>query len=160
EGADREKDMPVAVLKGQNQDGRAEVKWRYSIAGFVFDTYENPVIPYLKERLGIEVDPVLFKYYIEDYEEPFSNPIDKTAKFYFTCKSFRCGEEKSDTIEIGDNIEVKVMDDMRKSVKNVEFTLIGADGKKIEEKTGESGEIKKQALIPGKYQVRVKFPEE
>ncbi|MBN2533883.1 MAG: hypothetical protein JXB88_13415, partial [Spirochaetales bacterium] len=29
EGADREKDMPVAVLKGQNQDGRAEVKWRY-----------------------------------------------------------------------------------------------------------------------------------
>ncbi|MBN2440532.1 MAG: hypothetical protein JXJ04_04285 [Spirochaetales bacterium] len=42
DGADKEKDSPEAVLKGQNIDGKAEVKWRYKY----IEKSDNP----LKEK--------------------------------------------------------------------------------------------------------------
>ncbi|MBN1700202.1 MAG: hypothetical protein JW881_22010 [Spirochaetales bacterium] len=159
EGADREKDMPVAVIVGQNNDGKAEVTWKYTMDEFVFKEEANPLADYYRERLGMEVDPRMFRYHIEDYEEPFENPAMKTARFCFTCTSYRCETAESGLIEIGGDIRITILDEIGKPMKNVAYKICYPDGKKIEGTTGDDGKINKNTVIPGRYQIQLIYEE-
>jgi len=83
-----------------------------------------PLIEYFKE-MGAPINPLRFKYYIEDYTEEFENPVKKTAKFFFTVKSFRCEEaergstlsgivEKLNVYKLRDGLEI-----IRKQMLNI-----------------------------------------
>ena len=72
---------------------------------FVFENLTGEIIEYIEERLGIKIDSIKKQFLIDNYKDEFNNPIDKTAEFNFTAKSFRCDQVESDTIEIGENIE-------------------------------------------------------
>ncbi|MBN2442586.1 MAG: hypothetical protein JXJ04_14625, partial [Spirochaetales bacterium] len=159
-GADREKNTPVAVLKGQNFDGKAEVTWQYSVDAFVFESEENPLVNFAKDKLGVDIPPQILKLFIRDYEAKYENPAKETARFIFTCKSFRCKEVESPALEVGDNLYMRFHLPGGKLLKNVEYTIIGPDGKKIQGKTGEDGSIKEKALIPGRHNIKFNYSEE
>jgi uncharacterized Zn-binding protein involved in type VI secretion len=160
EGADREKDMPVAVLKGQNREGKAEAKWRYRIYTLVLPDKESSFIRFLEDKMGFTVDRSAAKYYIENYEEEFDNPHDKTAKFYFTCKSFRCKEVESGIIEIGDDLKLVFTDEYGKPLKDTHFTIAGPDKSKTEGTTGDNGKIEEKGIIPGIHQIELEYKPE
>jgi uncharacterized Zn-binding protein involved in type VI secretion len=155
DGADTTKDAPVAKLSGQNKGGTAEAKWRYTMKGFEFETpEENPSINFIEKRLGVPINQELVKYYIENYKTKFKNPFKKTAKFFFTVKSFRCEEKKSGSIEIGDDLVIVFYDNNGKLLKNVKYSIHKPDGSFEDGTTGNDGKIEKKAWIPGKYQIR------
>ena len=155
EGADREKDTPVAKLKAQNKGGHAEANWRYDFAAFEFESPDSAAADYFRENLGIPLSSELLEHYISNYKDKYQNPIDKTAKFCFTVKSYRCAEVSSSTIEIGDDIAVTLKDVYGNPLKNTEYVLIGPDGKEKSGRTGNDGKIQEQALIPGKHQLKI-----
>ncbi|MBN2534512.1 MAG: hypothetical protein JXB88_16635, partial [Spirochaetales bacterium] len=154
-GSDREKDAPVVVLKGQNMDGKAEAKWRYSIDEFEYKNPPSDVIDYIEERLGIIIDPAKKQFIINDYKDDFDNPIKQTAKFYFTVKSFRCDIAEADVLEIGARITVTVYDEWGKPLKKAKYKMIGPDGKESEGETGDDGKIDEQGMIPGQHQIQI-----
>ena len=157
DGADREKDMPLAVLKGRNMEGKAEVKWRHRIDTLVLPDKQSSFIQFLENQMDIVVNRSSVKYYIENYEEDFDNPHDKTAKFYFTCKSFRCEEVKSGIIEIGDELKLIITDEYGKSLKDTNYTIAGPDKGKTEGTISDNGKIEEKGVIPGIHQILLEY---
>ena len=54
-------------------EGKAEVKWRYSIDVFVFEPEENPLVEFAKKKLGVTIPPHMLKLFIRDYKAEFEN---------------------------------------------------------------------------------------
>jgi hypothetical protein len=160
EGADREKDMPVARLQAQNKGGKAEVQWRYRFDDFAFATKPNDFAIYFKECLNMPVDPAAFRYLIDDYTEKYENPEKAVAKFIFTCKSYRCEEQQSGVIEIGDDFKLTILDEYGKPAENAKYSMMSPDGQKSAETVGKKGKIEKKALIPGKHQIKIEFKQD
>ncbi|MBN2738773.1 MAG: hypothetical protein JXR70_17455 [Spirochaetales bacterium] len=158
EGADPEVDLPIAVKSVSKEEGTAQAKWHFSLDEYKLPERDNAVADFLKEKMDMDIDPEDYKYYIEDYEEPFDNPLTETAKFFFACKAFRCDEVKSEAIEIGDSLNIIFYDEFQNPVKDVEYSILCADGQKIEGVTGDDGKIQEKAVIPGIVQFHYKYP--
>ncbi|MBN2532909.1 MAG: hypothetical protein JXB88_08460, partial [Spirochaetales bacterium] len=160
EGADRKKDSPVVVLKGQNMDGKAEAKWRYSIDDFVFPYKQSDIVNYLEEKMGVHIDPAVKHLLIDDYKDEYDNPVKKEAKFFFTVKSFRCEEGESDPVTIGSTSSIIFKDPYGNPMKGVKYKIYGPDGKERSGETGDDGKIDEKGIIPGKHQIKFEYPDE
>jgi uncharacterized Zn-binding protein involved in type VI secretion len=159
EGADTTK-KHLAIAYGKNEGGKANAQWRYDF-DYEIPFPENPMDDYLRDRLGIEPDPRTTKHYIKNYEEKYDNPFTKKAKFIFTAESFGCGDPvESGAVEVGDDLEIKFLDEYGKPKKDVEYSILCPDGSKIEGKTGQDGTVLKKATILGCYQIQQKPVEE
>ena len=155
EGADLQKDAPLAKLKGQNKGGKAEEKWRFNFEPYEPEIKDSDMASYLKERLGMEVSGEALRHCIKDYKEKYANPFDKTAKLFFTAKSYRCEEVKSDALEIGEDLAITLTDCFGNPLKDVDYTLIGPDGQEKSGRTSSTGKIEEKALIPGRHQIKI-----
>ena len=136
-----------------------EAKWRYSMDEFEFESPRNDMGDFYKEKMDIDVSPELTKYLIQDYEDEYKNPFDKTAKFFFTVKSYKCEKVEAGIIEFGDDLNVVFSEAVGNNLKDVEYSVIGPDKEKIESKTSSDGKIDKKALIPGQHQIKFKYKE-
>jgi hypothetical protein len=156
EGADVEKDKPIAKVVGQNKNGKAEAKWVYRISDFEFDDQGNDIAEYFKDKYNIELDPDIYKVLIKDYKGKYENPVKKTAKFFFQVWSFKCEKKKSDNIEIGDDATLEILDMFGNKMENLQCSIMGPDGSESNETTNKDGLLNKKAVIPGKHQIKIK----
>ena len=85
-----------------------------------------------------------------------STVLKEKPKFYFTADAPRTKQKKSSDVEIGQNINIKLMDTFNAAVtKGWKCTLNNPDGSTSDEKPDSDGCIKKDSVIPGKYQLKL-----
>jgi uncharacterized Zn-binding protein involved in type VI secretion/phage baseplate assembly protein gpV len=159
DGADQEIDMPVAVLKGQNKDGKAEVKWRYRIDDFAFKSTQSDIVNFLEEKMGVQLNLSTKQRIVDDYKDEYDNPIKKTAKFMFTVTSFRCEKKESGVSKIGSKHMIIFKDPYGAPLKGVAYKIMGPDGEERSGETGDDGKINEKGIIPGKHQIRFEYPD-
>jgi hypothetical protein len=66
------------------------------------------------------------------YNHDPENPLTEKPKFVFTVNSYRCAAVASANIEWGMNINLKIINDLGKPLKNIKYKLIGPDGIELE----------------------------
>jgi len=156
EGADENSARPLAVIYGTNKDNKANASWTLDFE-YEMPRVESQIVKFYRDRLGIDINERLARYYINNHEEPYENPYKKKTKFFFTAESFGCKKVKSDFVEIGDQINILFVDQFGKPMQNVEYELIGPDGKKTSGKTSSNGELKKPSEILGLHKIQIKY---
>jgi hypothetical protein len=154
DGADTKNDPPLSFAGGQNKGGKAEAEWAMKL-NVDLPPNDNSIDDVFKERMGLQTDSRSTRYYIQNYEDSFENPFGKTMKLFFTAKSFGCKEVKGGICEIGDAVEIKIVDSDENPIKDISCSTMGPDGKKNDAKTSSSGTVKQDAKIPGQMQIQI-----
>ncbi|MBN2259765.1 MAG: hypothetical protein JW702_04435 [Clostridiales bacterium] len=156
ENADFNKDLPLAVIRAHSVSNKAEVKYRYNINEPFCLFKVDLTSDFIKNQFGIDDAGDTFKYMIEDYDNDFENKLKNRIKLFFTAESFRCDKVKSGFIEIGDDYEIEFNKPDCEKLKNIEYSIKEADGKKYESLKSLNGIISKKSRIPGFYQIKLK----
>ena len=90
------------------------------------------------------------------YKHDPENPLKEKPKFYFTVTAARAKELKSGDVEIGQNIEIKLLSERGNPLDKIQYKLIQSDGTETEGETGDDGLIEESDFIPGYYELVLK----
>jgi hypothetical protein len=81
------------------------------------------------------------------------HPLTAKPKFVFIAKSYRCEEQRSGSIEWGDDLTIKMVNNFGEPIKNTKYKITGPDGNEENGTLGDDGKIEKKHVIPGSYKL-------